>query len=331
MSEKTQNKKKLRQKRAFATFFIFMFSVLGYIGTGYIALNLFSGADIFGNANSLDDYILVQIIKPEAETSQPNTEQTEGPDLVFTNEDWDTFLPVEQTLNYVSTAPDARMLALPQNGKVSNDYFKNALFIGDSIAQGFDIYAPTGGGNSINAGFKSIGPREIISNISAQLQNKETVNTWDFISSQTPTSIYIALGTNALISLPDDEGFLKYYGDFLDAVKAQFPTIPIYLNSITPVTADEALRRPAMSNERITGLNNWLALMATEKGIYFLNVSEILTDDTGAMREELSVANDGFHMQPQAYAEWADYITSHTVVSPHNAPYLIVPYDSDIV
>lgn len=53
---------------------------------------------------------------------------------------WNTETPVERTLDADVTASDARLLAVPENGRVSDDYFRDALFIGDSVTQGFAWY-----------------------------------------------------------------------------------------------------------------------------------------------------------------------------------------------
>ncbi len=315
------------KKRNAAMRGIVLICVCSVIGSGYLFYNMLTGQNIFSQETDLQQYIIANsAVQTETEEVPQDVQEMQEQAI---NEEWDVRIPVAQNLNYAATAPDSRMLSLPQNGQVSDEYFRTALFIGDSLAQGFYLYAPTAG-VAVNAGYKGIGPREIISNNAATLQSGETVNSWDYIAQQTPSNIYIALGLNALVSLPDDEGFLKYYSDFLDMLILQFPNIPIYLNSITPVTAAEALERPVMGNDRIKRLNDALALMATQKGIYFLNVNEILLNDTGSLREEIAYS-DGFHMKPEAYAEWAEYIKTHTVYNTYNLQFLQVPYDNETV
>ncbi len=312
----------LRAKRSKTMVVIGVMAVIFVVVSLYFIVQLMGGNNIFGDSGSLDEYMTGSPLTSDSSDEAGTLEYD-----AYVDDVWDTPVPVAQTLNYVSTSPDSRMLSLPQNGKVNLEYFRTSLIIGDSLAQGFAVYQPLLEITTV-AGYKGIGPREIISNNSAQLADQTYVPAWDYITQQTPTSIYIAMGTNALISLPDDEGFLKYYGDFLDMLKVQFPTTPIYLNSITPVSQAEAERRPAMSNERIAGLNNALSLMAQEKGIFYLNVNEILADETGALREDITQP-DGYHIKPQGYVEWVDYMATHTVYSPYNLQFLEVPYDSE--
>ncbi len=46
---------------------------------------------------------------------------------------WNTAAPLAQAS---PTVGDTRLLAVPENGRVSDDYFRDALFIGDSVTQG---------------------------------------------------------------------------------------------------------------------------------------------------------------------------------------------------
>lgn len=240
---------------------------------------------------------------------------------------WNTLMPVAQTVDNVTIAADARMLALPSNGRVSYEYFRSALFIGDSLTQGFGSY-PVIRDIANVAGFMGIGPREILQNNTAALQTGERVAMWDYICQQTPMKIYIAIGTNALISLPEDAAFLKYYGDLLDALRAQFPNIPIYVQSITPVTQATNDRRPNMANDRIRGLNNALAVMAQEKNMYYLNLHELMADANGCLRDDMA-GGDGYHMRDNdAYVLWVDYLTTHTAYNPDNLQYLTEQYNA---
>ena len=235
------------------------------------------------------------------------------------------FGPVKLT-DWTYQQPTAAIMSQPENGRVDTSYFDDALFIGDSLTQGFGIYPPLNEIATV-AGFKGIGPKEIVANYEAKLQTGETVATWDYISAQTPHSIYIAVGTNSLVSMPDDAAFMKYYGDMLDALKAQFPGVDIYVQSITPVRAPET--RESMSNDRINGLNNQIAQIATAKGMYYLDLHEVLADANGELREDIASSKDGFHMRDaEGYRIWTDYLARHVISSEYNAQFLAEPFNA---
>lgn len=240
---------------------------------------------------------------------------------------WNTMMPLDRTINFEMMSVDSRMLSLPQNGRVSREYFKTALFIGDSITQGMDLYdtAFPDGAAQVCA-YLGTGPRQIIENNVGKRRDKTEVAMWDDICSKTPQNIYVLLGTNSLVS-QTDEAILKFYGDLLDKLRIQFPNIPIYVQSITPVTADTAAKRTNMANDRIRLLNNALCQIALSKGMYYVDIQEALANDAGDLPDEISGA-DGYHLTPEGYRLWVDYLSTHTAYSPYNAQFLIEPYNS---
>lgn len=242
---------------------------------------------------------------------------------------WNTIEASAPTLSQEMFAADARMLALPSNGVVSTEYFRTALFIGDSITQGIALYPGTGktlAGISAVAAFKGTGPKQIVENGVAALPDGTKVAMWDFIAQQTPMNIYVMIGTNAMVS-STDEAIIKYYGDLLDALRTQFPNIPIYVQSITPVTEETAAARPNLSNDRIRLLNNAIAQITVQRGMYYVNLHEVLENENGALKEEYAYS-DGMHFKPDGYAVWIDYLSKHTAYNPYNEQFLLEPYHS---
>lgn len=234
---------------------------------------------------------------------------------------WNTAVPLERTLPADLSDGDARMIAVPQNGRLSTEYFRTALFIGDSLSQGFALYEPTRGVAPVCA-YKSTSPNQVLQNYEGQRPDGSRVAMWDDINQQAPDNIYVLYGTNALIS-QSDEAFLKYYGDLLDRLRERFPTVPIYVQSITPTTAAQGAKQPALENGHIRQVNAAIARMASEKGLYYLNAQEALTDTEGNLRADYTGTVDGIHMNPKGYAEWADYLLTHTVYSKYNAQFLV--------
>ena len=91
------------------------------------------------------------------------------------------------------------------------DSFRTALFIGDSLSQGFALYAPTRDVATVCA-YKSTSPNQVLQNFVGQRPDGSRIEMWDDIKVQSPSNIYVLYGTNALIS-QSDEAFLKYYSD----------------------------------------------------------------------------------------------------------------------
>ena len=233
---------------------------------------------------------------------------------------WNTETPVERTLDADVTASDARLLAVPENGRVCDDYFRDALFIGDSLSQGFALYAPTRDVATVCA-YKSTSPNQVLQNFVGQRPDGSRIEMWDDIKVQSPSNIYVLYGTNALIS-QSDEAFLKYYSDLLDKLRERFAGVPIYVQSITPTTAEQGVKQPPLENGHIRLINNAIAKLAVSKGLYYLDAQEALADADGNLRGDYVGTYDGIHMNPTGYAAWADYILTHTVYSDYNKQFV---------
>lgn len=116
--------------------------------------------------------------------------------------------PVQQAQGTLP-AISAVTLALAENGRVDMSYFDDALFIGDSLTQGFQVYT-SGISNASYAAYIGAGPRTFIEGTVTNI-NGETVKPIDEILAANPKKVYILLGTNAMETLTD-EAFLEYYG-----------------------------------------------------------------------------------------------------------------------
>ena len=51
--------------------------------------------------------------------------------------------------------------------------------------------------------------------------------------------------------------------------------------------------------------------MALKKNCYFLNLWEVLADENGDLKAEYAQP-DGYHLKPEGYTAWVDYLCSHT-------------------
>lgn len=226
----------------------------------------------------------------------------------------------------VYTPPSAALLALPEAGRVEMRYFDDALFIGDSLTRGFQEYA-SGIPNAKYAAYIGVGPRQLME---GTVENKSgaQVAAIDEILAAAPRKVYLLLGTNSMATLTD-EAFLKYYSDFLDFLLPQLPADTVYyLQAIPPVTAAKMEADANFSAERIRGLNEALAKLAYEKGLYFLDLFSALADDTGALRAD--IASGDIHLNNSGYSLWREFLITHTAYRRDNpylpgSPYYLAP------
>lgn len=243
---------------------------------------------------------------PEPEPSEPAEPQAQS---------WNTAQRLSGAIPE-ATADDSRILAVPENGRLSEEYLRTVMFVGDSLSQGFALYPPTRDVSTVCA-YKSTSPNQVIQNFVGQRPDGSAIEMWDDIKTQAPGNIYVLYGTNALIA-QTDEAFLKYYGDLLDMLRQRYPNVPIYVQSITPTTAEQGVKQPPLENSHIRSVNNAIAKMAVDKGMFYLDAQEALADSQGNLRGDYVGTYDGIHMNPTGYAAWADYILTHTVYSEAN-------------
>ncbi len=213
----------------------------------------------------------------------------------------------------------AALMAQPANGRVDMSYFDDALFVGDSLTQGFLTYTANGFENASFAAYIGASPRTFI-NGTAQNAAGETVRPMDEILAANAKKVYILLGTNAL-ETSTDEAFLKYYGDFLDLLLEQLPAGTVfYLQSIPPASAEKTAADEKFALSRIQSVNDGIARLAYSRGMHYVDLTAALSDEAGALRADYA-AGDGLHMNAQGYGAWREVLITHTVHSADN-PYL---------
>lgn len=269
---------------------------------------------------SPDDEQSQNLLDPNAsaDTQMPNT------DLAQEGDWYEHEGPVQQTINeFDIIAPDHRMFQLPENGSVDMSYFQDAVFVGDSLTEGLREYGNIENAVANIAKFvcaKSQTPKSFLEGVIVFPDNyRPTQNGIEAIVSENPKKVYITLGTNALTFM-NREQLLFYYEKMLDTLKQQLPDTIFYVCSITPTTVEEASRRPVFTYDAIYAANNEIALLASQKGMHYINLHEVLAGEDGYLKPEYAWS-DGIHLKPDTYTIWIQYLMNHTVHRPDN-PYI---------
>ncbi len=227
-------------------------------------------------------------------------------------------------LEYKSFIPE--MVQVPKNDPVDNSYFDDAVFVGDSLADGFRVYKTTSiqlsdsytcitAISTTPASFSEGNYVRIYDNAGAV----QTVHALTAIQQANPGKIYITLGTNALNVMSDEE-FINSYYLFIDQLRTYLPETLIYVTSIPPATAVKVANDSDYALDRVYNINTQIAKMCDEKNLAFLNLQEVLKSSSGYLREEIA-SPDGLHLTPEGYYEWGEYLRTHTIYNPLN-PYI---------
>ena len=209
-----------------------------------------------------------------------------------------------------TTVMDFRLAAQPESPAVDRSWFADVSFLGDSLTQGMQIYS-TGLPGSHFCAYKGVGPSAIVNGSTCKRADGQTEIPMDVLAARQPRALYILLGTNVLNRDGDYSNFLTYYRLMLDMVSQSLPNTTIYVQSITPVRPEVREKHPGLYKERLCQINDELAAIALEKNCIFLNLWEALADENGDLKAEYAQP-DGYHIKPDGYSVWVEYLAAHT-------------------
>lgn len=217
--------------------------------------------------------------------------------------------PAPQAKDAITLTPiTGSLITMPQNGRVDMSYFTDALFIGDSLTHGFEVYS-SGIKEAKYAAYVGATPQMLISGKVKKEDGTEVV-AMDEIVAAAPKKAYILLGTNALASSQTDDAIIKYYNDLLDTLKSKLgENIVYYIQGMPPISA--SAEKKGLTNERINTLNERIAKMAYERGYHYIDLHSVFAADDGLLRGDLA-AGDGLHFNGAGYAAWKEYLITHT-------------------
>lgn len=197
---------------------------------------------------------------------------------------------------------------LPKGAEMTDDYFSDAVFIGDSRTQGFILYS--GLSNTTMYADKGLSVESAFTKECISTENG-TVSVMDALA-QNPNfnKAYVMLGVNEL-GWAYPSIFQEKYQKLIQEIKAINPDAEIYVQSILPVTQEKSDGDAIYNNPRIQEYNQLIQEVAVEEEVYYLNVAEAVADENGALPADAST--DGVHLNKAYCEKWLEYLKSHTV------------------
>ncbi len=199
-------------------------------------------------------------------------------------------------------------LPVPESEAVEQDYFSDAVFIGNSLAQGFMLYA--GLKTADQYAVQSITVNNIGSEKVIRDDNGGFISILDAMARKQYGKVFVMLGINEL-SWAGKDTFYTKYAELIDLLRELEPGAEIFLQSMTPVTAKESETSTVFTNDRIHEYNEVIRQLAEDKEAHYLYVFDALADDTGCLPAGSS--SDGIHPYSNYYPQWLTYLQTHTV------------------
>ncbi len=200
---------------------------------------------------------------------------------------------------------------VPKTEQVDKNYFDDAVFVGDSITTGIELY-----GMMENTDVLAGTGVNLLTVYTAQvvkLDDGSRITIMDGLKNKQYDKVYVMLGGNEVRDEAEAQ-FIKNYTRVIDDIRKLQPDAALYIQSITPVTK---VNNYKMDNQRIDEFNEALLNLCMEKDVYYLNVAECMKDENGMLPDAASPA-DGMHFGPEYYNKWFDYLMEHTVTQPNS-------------
>lgn len=144
----------------------------------------------------------------------------------------------------------------------------------------------------------------------------EELDLCDALVRKRPEYILLTFGLNGAASniSRGEDYFKSIYSRLIDSIRAASPSTTVILQSCFPVARNMDVSSfeidVATLNGYIDVINEWTGELAAERGVGFLDSSEIFKDEEGFLRDELQ-AGDGYHLNAEAYRKMLDFMRRH--------------------
>lgn len=285
---------------------------------GYASVVLFILVVSFGITSVINMFSKDNERQPLLEN--PGIQQEENPDnrsaLVY------SMGPQRTDLSLPVKSLDIGTIQTTANGRVDVAYFDDAIFMGDSLADGFKDYAAWMSLKDTNTLYmtqRSMTPRSFLQpGASVDAGKAGVVDVWATIAEKQPAKLYITLGTNALMAMEPQE-FIDSYYQLVGKIRATSPDTIIYITTIPPTSSSYAAKESRLSKERIQQANDLIAKMCSEKNLALINLYDVVAGSDGYLEESINA--DGIHLTPVGYKMWLNYLIEHTVYDA-DSPYI---------
>lgn len=208
--------------------------------------------------------------------------------------------------------------------QVDDSYFNDAVFIGDSISYGFELYVTEKRANGetvlgeakfLTSGSLSYGNSlwDVSDESVHPTYNGVKMKLEDAIAQIKPGKIYILLGTND-VALYGVEQTIANADTEISRMLEASPGAEIFIMSTTPkYSPAESDVDGALNNADIDALNVAMRNFAVEKGYNFMNIAPLFKDETGGLASDYCSDTEGMgiHFTSAAYDIWLNFLYSY--------------------
>lgn len=202
----------------------------------------------------------------------------------------------------VTQAPKPVSSLIPVS-ELDTSFYDNAVFVGNSIADGIalygllpqtDIYAKVG---------------LSLDSVYTTAADNDSTAIADQLKSRKYSKVFLCFG-EAELSSKDTSDFEDKYSELIEKVKSYQQSARIYLVAIPPVSQDT--EENGMDVRNITDYNDTIKKLAESEDVYYADAYTALADDDGYLKS--GVSSDGINLNRDCYIEMLNYIADNSYI-----------------
>lgn len=288
-------------------------TIRDYITAGKTSINIDLSYFIKGTTES-NAAIVAQYVSslPAEQTDAENAAATAETALIT-----DGTLPTTTTATSPAPAAVAPPVKPAAYSAAMNNYYKKAVFIGDSIMVGFRNYSMKAKDSYLNhANFLCAGSYSLRNALRQASDLHPTYKgakrpVWESIGMMDVDRVFIMFGMNDISVVGVDKS-VDNFASLISKIKTVKPNIEINIISMTNVLAGNEGK--GLNNASVRDFNTKLEAACLKNGWGFCNLAPYMVDANGALAKEY--CSDGFvHQTHKAYSEvWEPFFYNYAVL-----------------
>ena len=192
-----------------------------------------------------------------------------------------------------------------------DEYFADAVFIGDSSMDDVEMYNLFPTGNFVTK--VGISPLSASRREFRYAGSRELESMFDVVAKYPHKKIYILLGANSLDNKPSDQAMADYQ-TMMETFLERFPDSIFYLIVPTAMT-QRVLEHLFISPKRFANFRDMLISFAEERQCYIIDFYSLLLNEKGYLPGKYD-CGDGVHPNYDGLKLLENEIRTHTVAAP---------------
>ncbi len=196
---------------------------------------------------------------------------------------------------------------------VEEDYFSDAVFIGDSRIVGLHDYSGWDHATyyaSIGLTIYDLFDSPIVEENGSKITVEQALSEHQF------GKVFLMVGINEMGTGTVDS-FMKVYEEAVRHLRELQPDAIIFVQGIMYVKQEKSETDPIFNNPNIQERNDRIAKLADNRDIFYIDVNEVVTDETGNLNPEYTY--DEIHLLGKYYSIWTEFLKEHGIVKEDQA------------